>query len=260
MIDWTGKRALVTGAASGIGKALAQALAARGAELVVSDRSEGPLRALAAEIGAHAIVCDLGDPSAPAALVGEALAHAGGLDFIASNAGVGRNKKVVNESFDDPVMGQLFAVNLFAGLKLAQAYVRALDGRPGRIMFTASENSLSVPTAVRGAGLGLYGATKHGLLIAAEWMRDELAPKGVDVHVLMPGAVYTGLTAPKIPDPAAAPKALDLIMPEECAARALRGLDLGLFYIPTQPHLADDMAPRMEGVRAAIEALGLSSR
>lgn len=257
MIGWQGKTALVTGAASGIGKALAAQLVARGADVIMADVNADALHAVARDIGAHAIVCDLGDPAAAASLVTAAMARSGRLDFIASNAGVGRNKRLVNEAYDDAVIERLFQINLFAGLKIAQAYVRALDGRPGRIMLTASENSLSVPSAVRGAGLGLYAATKHGLLIAAEWLRDETADKGLSVHVLMPGAVYTGLTAPKIPDPSNAPPALDLIMPDVCAARALKGLDLGLFYIPTQPHLADDMAPRTEGVAAAVRALGL---
>jgi NAD(P)-dependent dehydrogenase (short-subunit alcohol dehydrogenase family) len=259
MIDWRGKTALVTGAASGIGAALATQLVARGAKVVVADVNAGPLASLARAIGAVPVVCDLADPAAPARLVAEAMAQGGALDLVCSNAGVGRNKRLVNEAFDDPVIERLFAINFFAGLRMAQAYVRALDGAPGRIMLTGSENSLSVPGAVRGAGLGLYAATKHALLIAAEWLRDETAGRGLDVHVLMPGAVYTGLTAPKIPDPATAPAALDLIMPDVCAERALRGMDLGLFYIPTQPHLADDMRPRTEGVAAAVAALGLKT-
>ena len=70
----------------------------------------------------------------------------------------------------------------------------------------------------------------------------------------MPGAVYTPLIARALPDPALAPKGLDLIMPERCAEVALKGMDLGLFYIPTQPHLAVDMGPRHEGVMAAVRA------
>jgi hypothetical protein len=79
----------------------------------------------------------------------------------------------------------------------------------------------------------------------------------LDVHVLMPGAVYTPLVAAAIPDPAQAPAELELIMPERCAALALKGMDLGLFYIPTQPHLADDILPRTKGIEEAMRALGL---
>jgi len=80
----------------------------------------------------------------------------------------------------------------------------------------------------------------------------------VDVHVLMPGAVYTALIAKHLPDPSKARPELNLIMPERCAEIALKGLDLGLFYIPTHAHLAADMQPRMQGVAEAVEALGLS--
>jgi len=103
----------------------------------------------------------------------------------------------------------------------------------------------------------MYAATKHALLIAAEWLRDETQGDPFAVHALMPGAVYTPLIARALPDPALAPKALDLIMPERCAEVALKGMDLGLFYIPTQAHLAIDMGPRNEGVMAAVRALGL---
>jgi len=151
--------------------------------------------------------------------------------------------------------------NLFAALRLAQSYVRRLEGEGlrGRLMITGSENSLSVPSAVKGAGLGLYAATKHGLLIMAEWLRDECAQKPLDVHVLLPGAVYTGLTAPMIPDPEKAPAALGLLMPERCAEIALDGMDKGLFYIPTHAHLIDDMAARYDAMREATAALGLKA-
>jgi short-subunit dehydrogenase len=103
----------------------------------------------------------------------------------------------------------------------------------------------------------MYAATKHGVLIMLEWLRNELADAPVDLHVLMPGAVYTPMIARVLPDPAKAPPELGLIMPERCAEIALKGLDLGLFYIPTQRHLADDMKPRTEGVQSAVELLGL---
>jgi short-subunit dehydrogenase len=111
---------------------------------------------------------------------------------------------------------------------------------------------------VRNSRLAFYAASKHSLLIVAEWMKAEMGDVPLDVHVLMPGAVYTPMVASVLPDPAAAPKELELIMPERCAEIALKGMDLGLFYIPTQPHLAVDMIPRTEGVQDALKALGLT--
>ena len=76
--------------------------------------------------------------------------------------------------------------------------------------------------------------------------------------VLLPGAVYTPLIARNLPDPAQAPPGLGLIMPERCAELALRGMDLGLFYIPTHPHIAHDMRARSDGVAGALAALGVT--
>lgn len=260
MIDYKGQVALVTGGASGIGLALSRALQARGAQVIVADVNEAGLSAAVQQLGpgSASLVCDLSQPEAQAGLVERALQVAGRIDLVCSNAGIGRRKRVLKETFDETAE-RVLAVNLQAGMRIAQAYQAHLDarGRQGRILFTASENSLAVPSAVRGSGLGLYAASKHGLLIMAEWLRDETAGGPMAVHVLLPGAVYTPLIQKGLPDPALAPPALNLIMPERAAEVALRGLDLGLFYIPTQRHLADDMRARFDGVRLAVDALGL---
>ncbi|MFT3728344.1 MAG: SDR family oxidoreductase [Terricaulis sp.] len=259
MISYTDTTALITGGASGIGKALARAFAARGAFVVVADLERDKVDAAVAEIGdrARGFVCDLAQADAAEALINDAFAWRGRLDLVCSNAGIGRNKKLKNEPLGEEAE-RLFAVNYFAAVRVAQAYLKVLEpaGARGRLMITGSENSLSVPAAVKGRGLGLYGATKHGVLITAEWLRDECADT-LDVHVLMPGAVYTPLISRVLPDPAQAPASLGLIMPERCAEIALKGMNLGLFYIPTHAHIGDDIKPRYEGVLDALVKLGL---
>lgn len=253
MLELDRRRVLVTGGGSGIGRALAHALAARGAHVVVADIDGGAARAVAAEVHGKAIEADLAQAGAPQQLIADAM-QGEPLALICSNAGIGRNKRLLKE--DREQIARVFAVNFGAGLELAQAYAATLgEGARGRIMFTGSENSLSVPVAVKGFGLGAYAASKHALLAAAEWLRDEA--RQLDVHVLLPGPVYTPLVAKNLPDPSQAPAGFDLIMPERCAEIALRGMDLGLFYIPTHAHLAADMAPRTSGIKAAIAALGL---
>ena len=261
MVDYTNTVALVTGAASGIGAAIARALAARGARVLCADVNVDGIESVAAAIGssARAMNCNLADPEAAAQLIDDAYAVWGRLDLVCSNAGIGFSGKLAETDFDDERMADLFEINFFAGLKLGKAYSLRLEqsGECGRMMVTGSENSLSLPSAVRGSRLAAYGATKHALLIAMEWFRIEQEKGPLELHVLMPGAVYTPLIATQLPDPAQAPPELELIMPEECAEIALKGMDLGLFYIPTQAHIAEDMQPRMQEVASALQALGI---
>jgi len=260
MIDYAGKVALVTGAASGIGRALAVALAERGARLVLVDINEAGLAETAGRVGDDpvSLVADLGDPAAAERVIGEGVARAGRIDLVCSNAGIATGRRLVRADLAGDAR-RLFDVNYFAGLHLAQAYARALEGGQlrGRLMFTGSENSLSIPPSVRGLGLGLYAATKHALLITAEWMRDEFAGRTpIDVHILLPGPITTELSGKVPTDQLTTP--MQFIPAAECAALALKGLDLGLFYIPTHAHLADDMGPRLAAMRESVRALGLA--
>ena len=261
MIDYKGKVALVTGGASGIGAALAAALCARGADVVVADIQGDLAREVAAGLPRPglAIDCDLSGAAAPAELVKKAFAWKGRLDLVCANAGFGRRKRMMQEDFGPDTMA-LFAVNMFAPFRIAQAYGAVLEaaGHRGRLMITGSENSLSLPQAVKRSRLGAYGASKHGVLIMAEWLREELGGELMDVHVLLPGGVYTPLIARNVPDPKDLPPELGVIMPDECARIALKGLDLGLFYIPTHAHVGEDIRPRAEGVWDALKQLGLA--
>lgn len=260
MIDYIDKTALVTGAASGIGASLAKGLAARGARVLCADVNAEDAEKIAEEIGGDAIslACDLAEPTGAEQLLEQAWGQAGKLDLVCSNAGIGESVSVAQTRFDDS-LARLFEVNFFAGMKLAQGYTRRLEEADvrGRLMVTASENSLSVPSAVSGGKMAFYGATKHALLVAMEWLRIEQEEGVLDLHVLMPGAVYTPLVSGLLPDPSLAPPELELIMPEQCAEIALRGMDLNLFYIPTQAHLLEDMKPRVSDIEASLQALGI---
>jgi NAD(P)-dependent dehydrogenase (short-subunit alcohol dehydrogenase family) len=104
-----------------------------------------------------------------------------------------------------------------------------------------------------------YSASKYALLGALEWLAIEQAKGPLNIHVLIPGAVYTPLISGRLKDPADAWPELELIMPNTCVEIALKGLDLDLFYIPTQAHIFDDMQSRVEGVRTALHKLGIRS-
>jgi len=262
MIDYHEQTALVTGAASGIGAALARALGERGARVICADINIDGAKKVAASIGSNAcaIRCDLSDPTAAQTLIADAAAISGRLDLICSNAGIGHRGSVLKEELEDSsALARLFEINFYAAMKIAKAYSQFLNdtSQTGRLMVTASENSLSLPSAVRRSAMAFYGASKHAVLIALEWLHIDLRKESLDLHVLLPGAVYTPLIAKALPDPGNAPPELELISPEECAAIALRGMDLGLFYIPTQAHLLEDMQPRLQEVENSLLALGI---
>lgn len=244
--------ALVTGGASGIGAALAETLAARGWRVAIADRAT-PAQA---HDGFHRV--DFTDPAATAALIDTVWDAHGPIDLVCSNAGMGRNKKLKREPLGQEAH-DLFEANSFAAVRLAQAYLARLEQteRNGRLMITASENSLSQPAAVKDFGLGLYAASKHAVLALGEWLAWELREGPLGVHILLPGPVYSPAIAAGIPDPAAAPPGFDLISCARCADIALQGLDLGLTYIPTHAHLLQDMQPRRDAIAAAIAALNL---
>jgi len=262
MIDWTGQQVLITGAASGIGRALAIALAARGARVTGADINAAGVAETAALCGGEAFTIDLADGAAGAQAVERLVARHGRLDAVFANAGIGYSRRLLKADLDDPGLARLWEINMLGPTRLAQALVAAAEagGWRARLVITGSENSLSLPPSIQNFGNGLYAASKHGVLILAEWLATECrnAGKPMDVHMLLPGGVYTGLTAPGLgPDPANWPAAMGIIQPERAAELCLAGLDLGLFYIPTHRHLIDDMAARQQGVAAATVALGL---
>jgi NAD(P)-dependent dehydrogenase (short-subunit alcohol dehydrogenase family) len=262
MIDYHSQTVLVTGAASGIGAALAKALGERGARVLCADINFDDAEQVAASIGndSCAIHCDLSDPGAAQKLIADASAISGRLDLVCSNAGIGHRGSVLKEDMEDSsALARLFEINFYAAMKIAKAYSEFLSetGQTGRLMVTASENSLSLPSAVRRSAMAFYGASKHAVLIAMEWLQIDLRKEALELHVLLPGAVYTPLISKALPDPAMAPPELELISAQECAAIALRGMDIGLFYIPTQAHLLEDMQPRMQEVENSLLALGI---
>ena len=128
MIDYDGQVALVTGGASGIGRAL------------VADIDGDGAAATAAQAGGAALQVDLAEPGAVTGLLDRAWGLAGKVDFIASNAGMGSGpgpKRLLKADLDAPRVAAMFEVNMFAAIRLAQAYVPRLDaagrrGRPGR--------------------------------------------------------------------------------------------------------------------------------
>ena len=172
-------RALVTGATGGLGQAIARALAARGAEVVVTGRRAALLEPLAAEIGGRALPCDLADRPAVDALAGEA----GEIEILVANAGLPAAGPL--EDFSAAQVDRALDVNLRAPVLLARALTPAMVARGhGHLVFV---NSLAGKAST--GGQSLYAATKYGLRGFALGLREDLAPAGVGVSTVFPGFI-----------------------------------------------------------------------
>jgi short-subunit dehydrogenase len=184
-----GSVALVTGASSGIGREVALRLARAGAHVLAHGRDKEALTELAGRIDATPLVADLAEAGAGQRLAEEALAAAGRVDILVSNAGIGWAGRFADMPPD--AAGRLLAVNLAAPIALTRALLpQFLDGRPGYLMFVTS-----IAGRMGVAGEAVYSASKAGLDSFAESLRFELAGSPVRVGVLVPGVVDTAFFA-----------------------------------------------------------------
>jgi glucose 1-dehydrogenase len=193
-------RVLVTGAASGIGRAtclrLARDARARGekASIAAVDLvASSALDAVAEEmqvLGAQTLTLhgDMGTLDAPARVVEEAAGRFGGLDGLVSNAGINRPGPLARYSVGD--WDRVFAVNTRATFLLAQAAHAALSSSRGAIVAVGSMSG-SHPHA----NLGAYGPSKAAVIMLARVLAQEFGPDGIRVNTVSPGMVRTGMTA-----------------------------------------------------------------
>ncbi len=189
-----GKRALVTGASKGIGRAGAVALAAAGAEVVLAARTYPEMEATAADLAAaghraKAVRLDVTDRAAVRALV----AAEGPFDALLNNAGTNIREPFLDVS--DASLDALLDLNIRAMFTVAQAAARGM-GQGAAIL-----NLSSVNGHVGGANRSVYTATKHAIEGLTKAMAFELGPKGIRVNALAPGFVETPLTAGVLADP-----------------------------------------------------------
>lgn len=254
------KRAVITGAASGIGRALAVELARRGAKVLLSDLSAELLEEATAAIGGTAIsqVCDVSDHAQVEALAAAARARMGGCNLVFANAGVIASGKLVKSA---PVeVDWIFGVNIRGAWSTAAVFTPLLHEQPegGHFVFTGSEHSLGL----QHAGVAAYTASKHAVLGLAEVLRAE-APDNVKVSILCPGLVDTALGSGPRPAPIGeAPRQTEGskqiqtlgMSAEEVARRTLDGVAAGHFYIVTHPHAIRAAERRFVEIEQAFAA------
>ncbi|AUX69688.1 2-deoxy-D-gluconate 3-dehydrogenase [Porphyrobacter sp. HT-58-2] len=190
--DLTGKRALVTGANTGIGQAIAVALADAGADVGLAGRSEpAQTLALIAKTGRKAVDlrADLSTIAPVQGLVDDAVAALGGLDILVNNAGIIRRNDLADFTEED--WDAVVDTNLKTLFFLSQAAARVMMAQgAGKIINIASllsfQGGIRVPS---------YAAAKSGVAGVTKALANELAPAGVQVNAIAPGYIATNNTA-----------------------------------------------------------------
>ena len=185
----SGKTALITGAAKGIGAVIARAYAAEGARVIVNYHESGAqASALCAQIvadggEAHAVQGDITDPESVALLMWTTIDRLGGLDILVNNAAAYRyeaNLEVTRETFRAQ-----YEVNVLGTLLMVQAATPHLP-KGGRII-----NLSSISATVVSPGISIYAGTKAALNATTRTLAMELGPRGITVNAIAPGSTAT---------------------------------------------------------------------
>jgi len=220
-----GKTVLLTGATGGLGRAIAGALAERGASLVLSSRKGEELQSLAAELpGDHrAEVADLAEPGAALDLLGSA----GEIDALVANAGLPGSGKLTDLSASD--IERALRVNLEGPMLMAHALLpRMLERGSGHLVLVASLSGFA-PTARQ----SVYNATKFGLRGFALGLREDVRGSGVGVSLVSPGFVRdAGMFADSN---AKAPAGMGTASPEEVGAAVVEAIEADRGEITVAP-------------------------
>jgi len=181
-MNLSGRKALLTGATGGLGRAIARSLAERGAHLTLSARNRQALEAMAAELpgsGHRILPADLAEPDAAAQLAAEAA----GTEILIANAGLPGAGKL--EEFSAEEVKRALRVNLEAPMLLARAlYPAMLEAGHGHLVFVASLSGKAASPRS-----SIYNATKFGLRGFALGLRADLAPRGLGVSLVSPGFI-----------------------------------------------------------------------
>jgi len=243
--DLSGKRCLITGAASGIGRATAIAAAREGALLVLTDLNEEPLRQVAEEIGdavLHAAPADVSDYEAVRALADEVHAAHGSMDVVMNIAGIATWGTV--ERLEHRHWKRTIDVNLMGPIHVIETFVPPMieAGRGGHLVNVSSAAGLfGLPWHAP------YCASKFGLRGVSEVLRFDLERHGIGVSLVCPGGVDTGLvkTVDIVGVDRSNPRVAKqiklfqrhAITPEKAAAAILDGVRRGRYWVYTSPDI-----------------------
>jgi 3-oxoacyl-[acyl-carrier protein] reductase len=240
----SGKTAIVTGAASGIGAGIARCFVAEGARVALADLNLDGARALAAELGAAAVPVrvDVADATSVAALAATVAAALGPVDILVNNAGVGHVPQALEE-LAEAEFERLLDVNVRSVYRTARTFVPAMKAR-GRGVILNIASTAGVSPRPR---LTWYNASKGWVITATRSMAVELAPFGIRVNALNPVASETPLLATFMGTDT-----------PEVRARFLATIPLGRFATPQDMghaavYLCSDEASMVTGVALEVD-------
>jgi NAD(P)-dependent dehydrogenase (short-subunit alcohol dehydrogenase family) len=230
MVTPTDAVVVVTGGASGIGRALAERAAAAGARaVVVADLDGAAASRVAAELGGVGLALDVTDEAAVAGAIDEITASAGEIDIWCSNAGVGGRGGLG----DDAEWDLTFRVHVLAHVYVSRHLLPRMAQRGrGHLMVTASAAGLL--TEMDAAP---YTVTKHGAVALAEWLAIQYGDRGVSVSCLCPQGVRTPMTA-GMDRTSATLAAGSLLEPSDVADAVIAAWSEGRFLILPHPEVA----------------------
>lgn len=265
MEDLKGKTAVVTGGASGIGRALCLAFAAEGAHVVVADIDEAGMAETAAGVkkaGPKVITVrtDVTRLDSVQALADRAWTEMGGVHVVCNNAGVAVHGGLESATHRD--WEWVLGVNLWGVIHGVEAFVPRMiaQKQPGHVVNTASMAGL-----IASQGLGVYNTSKYAVVGLSETLQKDLRPYGIGVSVLCPMGVSTNIRTSERNRPAALQNAegredndwFQLIgrylEPADVAERVLRAVKANRLYVITHEEARDPLRRRFERMDKAFE-------
>jgi short-subunit dehydrogenase len=227
---WRGKRVFLTGASSGIGEALAVALAERGAELVLASRRQEALEAVRARCEAperhHVVILDLAEPRLAAEAAAAAEREHGAIDVVINNGGISQRGHAAETDY--AVDERIMTVDFLGTIAVTKALVPGmLERGSGRVVVVSSIVGRA-PTPMRSA----YSAAKHALHGWFDALRAETADRGLVVTLVCPGFVRTQVSVNALEPDGSAHGEMDSelasgMSAERCAGKILHAVERG---------------------------------
>ncbi len=228
-MEINGKTVVVTGAAGGIGKGLAERFAQDGATVVCSDIDLAAAQTVASGIGGHAYPCDVSSEAQTKALIDHVESEIAPIDLFCANAGI---LTLGGPDVPDDDWNRIWTINVMSHVWMARHLVpRMIERGNGYVLITASAAGL-----LNQPGAAPYGVTKHAAVGFAEWLSLTYGHKGLGVSVLCPQAVRSEMTR----EHEASVAAIDgMLEPEDVANACVDAIHAEQFLVLPHPQVLD---------------------